>query len=320
MKMSLCFLTSLLLEISTFSALLIDAVPRYEQTPFIVPATLLSQAFQMSKNQPQSLPAANSSSDEVCCTSNGNLSSADSGEVEVVDRGVSTLLNPRSALSAEAQDFILASSIGENDTFAYQLSHLSPQRNIFITRGTQSRRPSQSSASGEVNHASVSVLNSCTSEIQPFPLLNFLPSSSSTSYTLAGLPVVTFAETLLHSATASFAADTSNSNIDTIDTIALTSTPKRKVGYYIPYLQLGYLELTDDVISRICPCDLVGLPCPHDEVFEWNWIDGNWECAGVGCGMLRLCEVCSLLVVSSSGSSLDGNKALRPLPFRCNIL
>jgi hypothetical protein len=39
----------------------------------------------------------------------------------------------------------------------------------------------------------------------------------------------------------------------------------------------GYVEVTDKLLSHICPCNLVGRPCPFDEL------------EGVSCPMIRLC-------------------------------
>ena len=209
-----------------------------------------------------------------------------------------------SALSHQELGLVSAPAIVDEGPFGYQLSHPSPRRNRFIQKRllpnlspTPSRRPCRFSPSpadhmieSTPNKAANVQLNPYAIMIQPSPRLTFLPSSSSTGYTLHGLPIVTLAETLLHSATNAHTAfaDLDFENLVQSDAPVYLYKPK----WYIPYMQLAYLELTDELISRICPADLIGQPCPHDETFEWNWIEGCWQVCGGGCGMLRLCEVC----------------------------
>lgn len=216
------------------------------------------------------------------------LSSSDTRGDSVASSGIpSTLADRHSELSAEAPAFVSPSVMRASDPFGYQLSHPSPLRNRFITRSFQ---PSPTPALtpeqlgfGEKDNESTAAPGPLATIACVAPHLAFLPSSYSTGCTLMGLPIVTHAETLLYSPTASSSSNTDHDN----DIPTFTPQPR----YYIPYLQLGYLELTDDLIHCICPFDLTGDGCPHDEVYEWNWIDARWETGGGGCGMLRLCEV-----------------------------
>ena len=261
----------------------------------------------MSKDQPVPLPGTRRSNDESLKNSDDHLSSVDSGENEVAGSGASSTLSDRPlVLSAEAPDFVPSNGVNQGDPFEYQLSHPSPQRNRFIARGTQSPH------SDEDDLSTTSPRSHATTP-QASPLLGFLPSSSSTGYTLSGLPVVTLAEKILHAPSFSVKSSVpTNVASGDVDNVESCSTLVPKVAYYIPYLQLGYLEITDELIIRICPHDLAGKSCPHDEVYEWNWMDARWEAGGGGCGRLRLCEVSSLPLILSLYLEMWN------LPHRCS--
>ncbi|RMZ91898.1 hypothetical protein DV736_g875, partial [Chaetothyriales sp. CBS 134916] len=66
--------------------------------------------------------------------------------------------------------------------------------------------------------------------------------------------------------------------------------------FFIPYLNVGYLEVRRELIERICPADLCGKECPFNNIYYWEEIGddsqshssrGMWR---FGCRLLRLCE------------------------------
>jgi hypothetical protein len=135
------------------------------------------------------------------------------------------------------------------------------------TSKDQRAAPAASAASSQ-NDSEPSILN--------MPAISCLPSSSSSSsgYTVAGLPVLTFLQMDHYS---------------------------NRAKCYIPYMQLGYLEINNELIDKICPCDLEGISCPFDEIFAWDWVEACWKRGN--CGMLRLCKV--RLDSARSGSSVS---------------
>ncbi|RMZ77736.1 hypothetical protein DV738_g4258, partial [Chaetothyriales sp. CBS 135597] len=68
--------------------------------------------------------------------------------------------------------------------------------------------------------------------------------------------------------------------------------------FFIPYQNLGYLEVRKELIERICPADLCGKECPFNNIFYWEEATGSGNgprqgSSGMwrfGCRLLRLCE------------------------------
>ncbi|ETN41628.1 uncharacterized protein HMPREF1541_03564 [Cyphellophora europaea CBS 101466] len=96
--------------------------------------------------------------------------------------------------------------------------------------------------------------------VNPTPGLVFIPSASSSGYLVNGLRIE------------------SNQYVSHPD-----HSPKR----WLRYGCYGFLEVTAELMTSICPCDLAGRSCVWDEVWTWDAEARKWR---GGCPMIRLCE------------------------------